>query len=92
VCDASLLEKLIGRRLRDVLGRHVGFKPSNFIVEQGDTLGQFANREQCEVLPDLVNDLLFRPVVFVDGCHGLAPEQSPKITARETIVTSGQGD
>jgi len=35
----------------------------------GDAVGQLLDRQQGQVLPDLVDDLLFRTVIVVDGWH-----------------------
>ena len=48
--------------------------------------GQFLDREQAQVLPDLVRDLLLRSVVVIDCRHGVSPSQQ-NLTAASRVVT-----
>src|SRR5947208_17188557 len=66
------LEKLIRGRALRLLLRLVGFEPRDLLVEQRDALVEFLDRQQRQVLPDLVRDLLLRPVVLIDRWHGRA--------------------
>src|SRR6516164_7114713 len=45
-------------------------QPPDLGGQQRNPLSQFLDRQQREVLPDLVSDFLARPIVFLDG-HGL---------------------
>src|SRR5207342_2344082 len=67
---ASPLEELVrGRTLRLLLCL-VGLEPCDLLAQQCDALVELLDREQGQILPDLVRDFLLRPVVFVDHWHG----------------------
>src|SRR3954462_14393999 len=69
----SRFKKTIRRILRRTLLRHRFVEPLDLTIEQRDAFGELLHREQIEVLPDLVGDLLARLVVVVCGhrsCSG----------------------
>lgn len=53
------LEKLIGGRALGALLRDIGFDPADLVMQQLHPGGKFLDRQQTEVLPDLVRDLFF---------------------------------
>jgi len=65
----SFFEKLIGDCALGALLRHVGFNPADLVVQELHPMTQFFDREQAEVLPDLMHDLFLRPIVVIDRRH-----------------------
>src|SRR6266581_9482974 len=63
----SGFEKVIGGFLGGALFGHGGLQPLDFRRHQRDALGQFLDRQQRQVLPDLMGDFLPRLVVVLDG-------------------------
>jgi hypothetical protein len=76
------LEKLIGGVARSLRLIHRGFQTGDFLLEQGNALGQVLAGQQIKILPDLVRDFFLRLVVFVDGCNGT------NLAAARQVVTS----
>jgi hypothetical protein len=89
---ASLLEKKIGCRFRRTLAHHIGFEAGDLLLEKRHALSEFADRQQSQVLANLVGDLFLRPVFIVDGWHGWTPGIGRKITATGMVVTSALAD
>src|SRR3954451_23056535 len=86
---ASRFEKTIRGVFRGALFRDRFLEPLDLAVEQRDALGELLDREQIEVLPDLVGDLLARLVVVVCGhrsCSGgsVKANQGLPVIARST--------
>jgi hypothetical protein len=50
-----------------------GLKPRDFFFQERDALAQLRHREQAQILPDLMGDLLLGPVVVVDPWHRRSP-------------------
>src|SRR3984893_6514069 len=67
----SRLEKAVGGGFRGALLGHGHLQPLDFIRHQCEALGSFLNRQQRQVLPDLVGDFLSRLVVVLDR-HALS--------------------
>src|SRR6266478_383225 len=65
--DPSRLEETGGRLLRGALLGHGHLQPLDLGGHQRDPLSEFLDRQQREVLPDLVGDFLSRLVVILDG-------------------------
>src|SRR6266581_522185 len=63
----SGFEKVIGGFLGGALLGHGRLQPLDFRRHQRDALGQFLDRQQRQVLPDLMGDFLPRLVVVLDG-------------------------
>src|SRR3954453_1856699 len=59
------LEELVGGRTLRLLLHLVRLEPGDFLVQQRDALVELLNREQGQVLPDLVHELFLRPVVVI---------------------------
>src|SRR3954463_3791663 len=70
------LEELVGRRTLRLLLDLVGLEPGDFLVQQHDALVELLNREQRQILPDLVRDLFLRPVVVIRRGHRGPPHCS----------------
>src|SRR5260370_37507585 len=68
----SRLEKAVGGVLRSALFGHGRLQPLDFRSHQRDALGEFLDRQQRQVLPDLVGDFLPGFVVILDG-HAFFP-------------------
>src|ERR1700682_2785300 len=68
----SRLEKIVSRILRGALLGHGRLQPFDFRSHQRDALGEFLDRQQRKVLPDLVGDFLPRLVVILGG-HAFLP-------------------
>src|SRR5882757_3883189 len=64
---ASLLEKTGSRILGRALLRHCLLQPLDLRIQQRDALGEFLDRQQIQILPDLVGDLLPWLVVILGG-------------------------
>src|SRR5689334_16225406 len=76
---ASSLEKLIGCGARRALLRHVGFESLDLITEELHSRSEFFDREQGQILPDLVRDFFLRFVIFVGRRHlRLLPQKSSR--------------
>src|ERR1700756_5337559 len=67
------LEELIGRAQRSLLAGLVCLEPRNLLAQKPNALVELPDREQREVLPDLMGQLLFRPLVVVDRWHRRVP-------------------
>src|ERR1700761_5515691 len=65
-------EKRVSRVLRCALFLCGFFQPRDLRGEKCHAFAQLLDREQRQVLSDLVRDLLLRPVVFFDG-HAAPP-------------------
>src|SRR5216684_6053029 len=63
----SRLEKAVGGGFRGALLGHGHLQPLDFRRHQRDALGQFLDRQQRQILPDLMGDFLPRLVVVLDG-------------------------
>src|ERR1035437_7948294 len=63
----SRREKAGGGVLGGALLRHRHLQPLDFRSHQRDALGKFLDRQQRQILPDLVGDFLPRLVVVLDG-------------------------
>src|ERR1700722_5723184 len=63
----SRFEKTVRRVPGGTLFGHGNLQPLDFRGHQRDTLGKFLDRQQREVLPDLVGDFLSGLVVVLDG-------------------------
>jgi hypothetical protein len=73
-----LFEKYIGGRFRGALSVNFGFEPGNLVFEQSDTLSEFTDREECQLLPKFVGYFLFRQFIGVYSGHGKLPcRQNP---------------
>jgi len=76
---ASSLEKLIGCSARCVLLRHVGFDTLDLVTEELHSRSKLFEREQSQILPDLVRDFFLRFIVIVDRGHlHLLPQKSSR--------------
>src|ERR1043166_10052160 len=62
---SSLLAEQVGRSLRGGVAFDVAFEPRDLVFEQRDPFIEFADREQRQVLADLVDDFFLRTVVIV---------------------------
>src|SRR5713226_5931593 len=71
----SRFEKAIGGVLGGALLGHGHLQPLDFRRHQRDALGQFLDRQQRQVLPDLVGDFLPRFVVVLDR-HAFSRRQT----------------
>src|SRR5882757_9621319 len=60
-------EKAVSRVLGRALLGHRHLQPLDFRVHQRDALGEFLDRQQRQVLPDLMGDLFPRLVVVLNG-------------------------
>src|SRR5262249_26556082 len=69
-CAHLSLEKRIRGSARGLLGGDRGFQARDLLLEEGDALAQLLDREQRQVLANLVNDLLLGPVVVFAQRHG----------------------
>src|ERR1700737_1267649 len=67
----SRLEKAVSGVPGGALLAHGQLQPLDFRRHQRDALGQFLDRQQRQVLPDLVGDFLSRLVVVLDR-HALS--------------------
>src|SRR5437763_15224471 len=63
----SRLEEAVRGILRRALLRYGLLQPFDFRIHQRNALGQFLDRQQRQVLADLVGDFLARLVVILDG-------------------------
>src|SRR6266851_5462027 len=81
------LEKIVRRILGRALFRHRLSQPLDLRIQQRDALGQFLDRQQVQVLSDLVRDFLPRLVVVL-ACHGVLPWH-PRLTVSLGPVASG---
>jgi hypothetical protein len=68
----SLLEELVRRPAGSLLFGDVGPQALDLVLQELDAFRKLADREQCEILADLVRDLLFWAVVLVDCWHDKA--------------------
>jgi hypothetical protein len=66
---ASALEKLVGRRAFGAFLAHFGLEPVDLVVQKLHSLGEFLDRQRAQILPNLVREFLFRPVVVIDCRH-----------------------
>src|SRR5579872_5692948 len=89
---ASLLEEQIGGGLRGLLAFDVGFEPRDLVLEHRNPRVELADREQRQVLTDLVGDFLLWPVVVVGRSHHGPPAFAKKIAAARTVVTPRPAD
>ena len=86
---ASAFEELICDAARRLLLRARGFEPFDFAREQRDALSELFDRQQREILPDLVDKFLFRLVLVLVRSH-LVHALSLKIIAiARPVVTFG---
>jgi hypothetical protein len=67
--ENSLLEKSIRGRFDRAFSRHVGFEPRDLLFKKRNALGELGGGQEREILTDLMSDLLFRPVIFIDSGH-----------------------
>src|SRR3954451_9771317 len=63
------LEELVGGRTLRLLLHLVRLEPGDFLVQQRDALVELLNREQGQVLHDLVHEIFLRPVVVIRRGH-----------------------
>src|SRR5215471_17827236 len=70
------LEELIGDIARRLLARDRSFKPGDLFLHQGDAFLQLLDRQERELLPDLVHDLLLRAVVVIVLGHTPSTRQA----------------
>src|SRR5262249_37230099 len=61
----SAFEELVGGAARRLLLRARRFEPFDFAREQCDALAELFDRQQREILADLVDEFLFRPVLVL---------------------------
>src|SRR6202158_3128962 len=94
----SRLEKIVSRILRGALLGHGRLQPFDFRSHQRDALGEFLDRQQRKVLPDLVGDFLPRFVVILGGhaflpCSTIScqPARGWLIRCRLKFLAFGQG-
>src|SRR3954451_17813860 len=81
------LEELVGGRALRLLRDLVGLEPGDFLLQQRDALVELLNREQCQILPDLVRDLFLRPVVVIHRGHrGASALQLARLTRPTGMV------
>src|SRR5262245_24334479 len=74
---ASSLEKLIGCGARCALLCHVGFDALDLVTEELHSRTELFDREQCQILPDLMRDLFLGFVVVINRRHlRLLPQKS----------------
>jgi hypothetical protein len=72
---------LIGGGAGRALFRHIGLEPRDLLIEERDAGGKLLDREQGQVLADLVSDLLLRPIILVHRRHhrtSLESQAKPK--------------
>jgi hypothetical protein len=68
-------------------------QPRDFLLEKRDALLKLLDREQREILADLVHDLFLRAVVFIHCRHRSPPHESAgKILRAAAIVTSATAE
>src|ERR1051326_2206502 len=73
----SAFEELVGGGPRRTLGCDRSLEPGDLRLERGDALRELLDREQREVLPDLVDRLFLRELV-VDDHADLAGDGAPR--------------
>src|ERR1043166_1846574 len=88
----SLLEEQVGCSLRGGLAFDVCLEPRDLVFEQRDPFVEFADREQRQVLADLVDDFFLRAVFIVSRRHHGSPASAAKIAAAAPVVTLWPGD
>src|SRR4051812_1971633 len=71
------LEELVRGRALRLLFHLVGLEPRDLVLEERDAVVQFLNREQSQVLPDLVHELFLRAFLVVECRHGGENTPSP---------------
>src|SRR3954471_6066494 len=102
LCSGSLrLEKTVGRIPGRALLRSSLLQPLDLRIHQRNALGQFLDRQQRQVLADLVGDFLPRLVVILDGHafllalggsrSGCQPEPGWLIRGHLQILSLSQG-
>src|SRR5262249_61203068 len=74
--SSLLLEELVGHAARALLAGDRCLEPSDLLGEKGDAFLKLLDREQCEILPDLVHDLFLRAVVVIHYRHRSPPLDS----------------
>src|ERR1700686_454422 len=82
-----LLEKPVGHIARGQFPGDGRVEASDLLFHQRDPLLQLLDREQREILADLVRDLFLRAIVFVYCRHRSPPSTSAKIAAQPAVVT-----
>src|SRR5690242_11690186 len=85
----SFLEKQIRSRFRRLLAVDVGLQPRDLFLEKSDPFVELADRQQRQLLADLVRDLFPGPVVIIERWHGRPPCPPQKIAGVGTVVTPG---
>src|ERR1700730_11893541 len=73
-----LLEEMGGNVARGLFPGDVCVQPSDLLFQQRNALLQLLDREEREILTDLVRDLFLRAIVFVHCRHCSPPFQIRK--------------
>jgi hypothetical protein len=84
--DASFFEKGICCGLRGALSCHFRFQSGDFFLEQANPFAELSDRQQRQILPDLVRDLLLWQFVGIDSGH--LRSFANKLAAADAVVTS----
>src|SRR5689334_15709226 len=74
LCPPSMLlplEELVCRRALRLLLDLVGLEARNLFLQERDALVELLDREQSQILPDLVNELLLRALLVIECRHGI---------------------
>src|SRR5271165_4263843 len=86
---ASAFEELICGAARRLFLCARRFEPFDFACEQRDALVELFDRQQREVLPDLMDKFLFRPVLVFLRRHLVAFPFVEIIAIARPVVTFG---